>query len=379
MLRMHRSLAPLAIPSTAPIQLPRTANAASATPRGPAAIRWGAPMLLASAALFAPSLAAAATDEERAGARAAATSGVEACNASKWKECIDRFERAESLVHSQVHLMYIARAHLQMGHLVEAREALLKITREGVPAGATPTIQKTVSDAERELEALEPRVPQTTIQVSGGAGDKVTVFMDGREVPAALVGISRPVNPGKHEFSASSPGMISAPVSLDIAEGEKKDVNLVLEKDPNAPEPAPTVTTADGGTSSSGFKMNGLTIGGLVAGGVGVGGAVVGTIFLLDSKSNADRVKELCGPNPQECAVDENSEQGEAVKSANDAAGSSQVIGFIGLGVGAAGLITGAVLVYLGQQEKEAPPAASGQLHVKPYFGFQSVGLTGTF
>lgn len=322
----------------------------------------------------------AATDEERAGARAAANSGVEACNAEQWKECADRFERAESIIHSPVHLLYIGRARMNLGQLVEAREAYLRISREGAPAGASETIQNTVAEAEKELETLEPRLAQATVHVTGGGDQKVTLFMDGREVSSALIGIPRPVNPGKHEFRASAPGMTSAPVSIEVSEGGKKEISIALEVDPNAPKEAPPANgMVDGGVSSSGFKWNGLTIGGLAAAGVGVGGAVVGTIFMLDSKSQADRVTALCGGDPNRCAVDDPSPEADQVNAANNQAGDSQLIGIIGLGAGAAGLITGAVLIYLGQQQEDAPPAKSGELHIKPVFGFQSVGLTGTF
>lgn len=327
----------------------------------------------------------AATDEERAGARSAAVAGLDAFNGGRFQESVELFEKAEAVVHSPVHLLYIARSHLQLGHLVEAREAYMKITREGAPEGASAAITDAVDNAEKELEQLEPRLPQVTVKVTGAGDKKFQLFVDGRELSAALAGISRPVNPGKHEFSVKAEGMKSTPVSREFTEGQRDEVVLTLEVDPNAPVPAKDTggssTGVDGGVNSQDFKWNGLTYGGLAAAGVGVAGGVVGTIFLLDSKAKHDEVQDLCGnpTNPERCELDSNSSQAQTVRDTNDAAGTSQIIGIIGVGVGAAGLITGAVLVYLGQQEPDATTAHIGNVTVTPVLGYQSIGFTGTF
>src|ERR1700709_1363758 len=60
----------------------------------------------------------AQTDDDRAGARVAATEGVKAINEKRWADAADLFTRAESLVHSPVHLLYLARAQEKLGKLV---------------------------------------------------------------------------------------------------------------------------------------------------------------------------------------------------------------------------------------------------------------------
>src|SRR3954453_35629 len=74
--------------------------------------------------------ALAQSDDDRAGARVAATEGVKALNEKRFAEAADLFSRAESLVHSPVHLLYLARAQEKLGRLVQARENYTKITRE---------------------------------------------------------------------------------------------------------------------------------------------------------------------------------------------------------------------------------------------------------
>src|SRR6195952_4861152 len=94
-------------------------------------VRGVAAALLTSVCLLAAApCALAQTDDDRAGARVAATEGVKASNEKRWADAADLFTRAESLVHSPVHLLFKARALIQLGQLVKARETLLEINRE---------------------------------------------------------------------------------------------------------------------------------------------------------------------------------------------------------------------------------------------------------
>src|SRR5215471_1248792 len=166
----------------------------------------------------------AQTDEQRSGARAAATQGAQAFSEKRWADAVDLFTRAESLVHSPVHLLYMARAYEKMGSLVKARESYIKITNEEVPAGAAQPIRSAHTDAEKELEAIEPRVPYVSVVVQGVGPKPVAVTMDGVQVPAALIGVPRPVDPGEHRFEAVSEGMDSAVNSIAVREGRSETV-----------------------------------------------------------------------------------------------------------------------------------------------------------
>ncbi len=82
------------------------------------------------------STASAQTDEARASARAAATQGLHALQEGRYKDALDLCTRAESLMHAPTHLLLIARAQTKLGHLVEAREAYIKIERDHLAANA---------------------------------------------------------------------------------------------------------------------------------------------------------------------------------------------------------------------------------------------------
>src|SRR3954451_11899470 len=81
-------------------------------------------------------VAQAGEDEDRAGARAAATEGAKAMEEGRYEQAIDLFTRAESLVHAPPHLVYMARSYVKLGKLVRASETYLKVTRETLPSNA---------------------------------------------------------------------------------------------------------------------------------------------------------------------------------------------------------------------------------------------------
>src|SRR5690606_22090139 len=153
--------------------------------------------------LLAPTAFAEPTDAERAGARAAANKGVEAFDAEKWQEALDYFLRAESIIHSPVHLSYIGRARAHLGQLVLAQEALMKVVHE---QANSPAAERAKADAEEALAEIEPRTPDLAIKVEGAAGRRFQVTVDGSPLAPALVGIPAPVDPGQHVVRVSGDG-----------------------------------------------------------------------------------------------------------------------------------------------------------------------------
>src|SRR5690606_12046991 len=127
---------------------------------------------------------------------AAATDGAKAFVDGDYPRAIEMFTRAEGVVHSPTHLLFIARSYGKLGQLVKAREAYLKITRETLPAGAPEAFKRAKAEATDELAALEPRIPYVSVVVQGAGPDPITVNMDEVQIPPTLVGIPRPIDPG---------------------------------------------------------------------------------------------------------------------------------------------------------------------------------------
>lgn len=352
--------------------------------RGPA--RGMAAVLVASFSLLAVQPCAwAQTDDDRAGARVAATEGVKAINEKRWADAADLFGRAESLVHSPVHLLYLARAQEKLGKLVNARENYNRIIREKYGPESPDAFRQAQTSAQQEVSGLDARLASITLKLDGEKGP-VTVTMDGEKVPAALVGLPLPVDPGSHTFLATGANLKSDPVSVTVAQGGKSTLTLIVKPapgtvDPGAPPPVagaapaasvtPAATQVPPGTAAAPAAGNsGLKIGGYVALGVGVVGVGVGTLFLLSAKGKKSDGDALCNGPGGACPLS----QKDKVDSLGNDYKSAGTLSVVGYGVGAAGLITGVTLLVL-SGSNHAETAAG----VTPWVGYQSAGLSGRF
>src|SRR5437016_5860076 len=114
----------------------------------------------------------AQTDEQRAGARSLATDGATAFNEGRFKDAVDLFSKAESLVHAPPHLLFIARANTKLGQLVKAREAYLKIAKEQLPANSPQAFRDAQAAASRELATIDHKIGSLAIKVEGAPDAK---------------------------------------------------------------------------------------------------------------------------------------------------------------------------------------------------------------
>ncbi len=337
-----------------------------------------------------PVSAAAQTEEERAGARAAATEGAKAFEAERWQDAVDLFQRAESLVHAPPHLLYLARAHEKLGNLVKARELYNKITREKLEPGAPDAFRQAQADAAKELQGIEPRLARLTVKVEGPEGVSFDVAMDGDEVPSALVGIARPVDPGSHEVVVTARGYKAEPAQVTLSEGGSQTVTIELVEDPSAAAVPESESVANGqelatsGPTSSGEPTrdakggpNGMLVGSFVALGVGVVGMGMGTAFGLKSsskRSDADALEEefvgVCG---NDCLSTDPT--AKKIDDLDSEAKSAKTLSAVGFALGGVGLATGAVLFILSGKEKQSAQAP----RVRGWVGVGSVGLSGQF
>src|SRR5262245_42347189 len=118
-------------------------------------------LVLVGSSLMAAAPAYAQSAEERAGARAAADQGFDAFKAGDWSRAVDLFQRAESLVHSPVQLLFLARSQVKAGALLEAKENYLRVLREAPSSSENNRLKPAAS----ELAALEPQIPMVTVVV----------------------------------------------------------------------------------------------------------------------------------------------------------------------------------------------------------------------
>lgn len=340
--------------------------------------------MIAGVAFFAMTLlvcssAFAQTAEQKAGARAAANSGADAFEARDFDKAVDMFLRAESIVHSPVHELYLARSYVQLGRLVEARELYLKIIRDD-DGDRTETAQD-------ELDALEPRVPRVTLSVTGTDVPAREVTVDSKPVPVVLLGVAQPFDPGDHTvvvlteerrltqtFSVEEGANVT--VELDMSGGE-----LIKTADP-----APQKTQIDPVSkpvAKSQKGADGMRIASYAALGVGVVGIGLGTVFGLRAGAKARDANELCADidsreSTSDCRGRTQSEQAR-VADLEQQHKSAKVIGIVGFAAGGALLATGVTLFLLSTGPKTEQANSDRKARLRATVGLSYLGLEGSF
>ncbi|MCA9584882.1 MAG: PEGA domain-containing protein [Myxococcales bacterium] len=168
--------------------------------------------------------------ERKSAARAAYLEAVQLQEAGNFKDALPRFEAAQSLFDAPTHILHIAQCQAQLGKLVEAQESYELLSRTQLAPGAAEAFRQAQVAGKKELAALKPRVPTLRIRVTPNPTtlSALSVQLNGVAMPNELVGIARPVNPGKYRITATASGFSAAPVEVDLAEGASRTVDVKL-------------------------------------------------------------------------------------------------------------------------------------------------------
>jgi len=314
-----------------------------------------------------------------AAARTIGTEGLRLAESGNCKDALEKLDRAEKLHHAPTTLGKLGECNAQLGHLVLGAEQLRRLTRETLAADAPAPFVQAKARAQKILDEVVPRIAQLHVNVALPAGVTPQVTIDGEAVPAALLEIDRPTDPGSHVVEATAQGYKKASQNVTLKDGEKLTINLSPEVDPNAaavvpPPVTPPVTPPpivpehppespppnNGGTMRLvGWSLIGVGAAGLVTG-VVAGALGLGTKGSLNDSCDASGV----------CDADQ---QGRLDRLQTEA-----TIGTIGFIVGGVGLAGGAaILLFAPKGSVSARTAAS------PFHGFDvglgSVGYRGSF
>jgi hypothetical protein len=350
--------------------------------------------ILVAVGLVTATPAGAQTREQKAGARAAADAGGDAFDAGKYAEAADLFERAERLMHAPPHLLYAARSHVKLGHLVEARELYLTLTRENLPGSAPRVFRDAQQMGEKELADIEPRIPYVSVVVQGGAGaSSLHVIRNGEPVPPELLGIPTPVNPGDYSYQALADGMESTATTVKLREGVRETVLLTLRNIPGYVKPAqPGAAPTNASAPSSGSSLSTpasdsnpsgggggrpLLVGAIAGFGIAAVGGVVGTLFLIKSNETADKSQALF----EACAAmgtcpNDSTPAALEIADVDSDESTQRGVAIVSYVVGGVGLATGITLLILDQNRSNA--TAKGP-SVTPLVGLNYLGVAGRF
>ena len=280
-----------------------------------------APLLVLATVLASTTSARAQTAADRETARHLMDDGYAALDKGDAKAALDRFVAADSLVHVPSTRVAVAKAQRKLGLLLEARETALSVTRMSPAPNEPRAFAQARAEAQALSDALADRIPSLRIVVRGADG--ATVSVDGTAVPAASLVAPRRLDPGAHHVEAHA-GALGDTADLTLAEGETREVVLELA----APQAGSATARPEASSESTPARTDG---------------------------SDQEPPKE--------------SPHGNGWRIAS----------YVGFGVGAAGLVAGAVtgLLAIGAKNSalggcvgnQCPPSTYGQLDDAQHFG----------
>ena len=169
------------------------------------------------------------SDGDRAAARELYVEGVRLQEGGKFDAALERFQRAQSVFSAPTHLLHIAECQAALGRLVESAETYRTLVRTPLPAGSPNAFVQAQQQGNAELTQVEPRIPGMKIQVKPENVQNLNVQIDGQPMSAALVGVSRPANPGEHTVAVFAPGYGKTEQKVTLKEKEQKEITLMLQ------------------------------------------------------------------------------------------------------------------------------------------------------
>jgi len=292
-----------------------------------------APALLAALSLgFCLCAQTASAQEPDAGTRMAArelaVAGAEAFDKHDFATALDRFQRAESLYKVPSISVMVARCFAGVGRVVEAVDKYEETLRVPLDAAAPEAFQRAVAEATAEVEGVRARVARLELRLPVDAPAGTVVTLDDKPVPAALLGVPTPVNPGAHHLAARARGRAPYTFELMLPEGGRQTVEISLEP-VSATAPSPV---APASPRAQGHRPSPLTIALFAGGGVAIAGGVVTGVAALSHKSSLDAAcKPGCPSNMS----------GDLSAFRRDRA-----LSYLGFGLGLAAAGTGAYLFF---------------------------------
>jgi len=251
------------------------------------------------------------------------------------------FSQAEALAPDVDSIGLVAACHEKQGKLATAYAEYL-VTADRA-AGRNDDRQ---NFARAQAAKLSPSVPRLTIRPA--SGDRPHVVVAGKEVGPDLLGTPIMVDPGTVEIIASEPGGGSWNATVTIAAGAARTIDIPLQSTWSHAR-AVTPPRYAMGPPAAAIVAGAVGVAGL---GVLAGGGVAALVLNHDAEATNTRL--ACGhiASPGACA---------SAAGKRDAADRAAVAADVGLGVGAAGIATAAVLwaFHVGAREQKPNQAAT--------------------
>ncbi|MBI5514530.1 MAG: hypothetical protein HY909_12220 [Deltaproteobacteria bacterium] len=323
--------------------------------------------LLLSAGLGAPLASAQPLQGGPAVAQARFDRGRELYQRNDYAGALVEFRAALEAFRSPNIRLYIGLCLSNLGNFAEAYTELQRTANEA--ADLAPQDRRygpTRELAQQELQTLEPRIGRLTVRAPV-APDAMVVRVQGVELARPAWGVPVPYDPGNLTVEADAPGYQPFTQLVRIEAGGQHEVTVSLvagrapATDPErivgrqAPPTAPV--SRGGGVRTAGF----------VVGALGVAGAGAFVAFGLLARQRYDDLLVVCRNQPCPYWRESDIQTGEQY----------QLFANISLGVGAAGLLAGIIMIAAGGPTTESAPTAPVTAWADPSRGL--VGVRGAF
>jgi hypothetical protein len=270
---------------------------------------------------------------------------------------LGRFTTAHDLVPTPVTAFELGKTHLLMGHVLQAHELFIKIGRLPPALEESQRSATAREEAARLATDLEPRIPTLRIRLKLPPDATAVVRID--DDPIAVTGnvTPRAVEPGKHVIVARAGDGPEERVTMEIGEGETKDVDLAPQW--VAPK-VPVVAPGSGGQVVYLRQTNPLVFVGFTISSVALTLTGVASVLAFNA---AGRAQDRCSPDycPQHVRDSDITEMRTWLVVT--AVAGAATIGFFSLAV-----------LSISKPVNEKVTAG-----VRPYFGPGAAGLVGAF
>lgn len=296
--------------------------------------------------------------------RKLSSDGVAAYQQGDYVRAVERLEKAWSILHTAPLGLWSGRALEKSGRLVAASERYLEAKRAPLDSAGDRDAQESARvDAEKAYQDIQPRIPTVTVQIRGASPQDLSITVAKRTILADFIGLPVPVDPGTIEIMAQSNGGVTETASVTLREGEHEEVTLTFASGavPVAVTPEANEATAKDEPARDPGGKRGWQP---VAGWIGVGLGSAGLVVGgVTGGIVLSKWDELDCADGAMCNATP-----EETAPINDLRTVS-TIGFI-----AGGVLTAAGITLL-----LTAPKKTRELAVRPYFNIDSLGVVGSF
>lgn len=315
-------------------------------PFGP--LRRRSAMLLATALLStAPALAQ--TPDQLAHARTDFREGLALETAGDWAGALAKFRAVANVKMTPQVRFNIAVCEEHLGKLVAALGDFQLAQDEALDQKA----QDLAAKADEHAKAVAARIPKLTIARGSGA-EAASIALDGVTLGATVLGTEMKLDPGPHTVAASVGGEQKFSKTVQLAEGESQQVEVVIAAvaappkvastatQPEAPSPTPEPPEGGGGSHTTGWIL------------VGAGGAsaVAGVVFLVLRGGTISDLDAACRDGHCPASSQSTADKGKLYTGLAEAT----------LVAGAAGLTIGTIML-LGNDSSSTPATTGSTRH----------------